>query len=391
MRAVLPLLLTLGLGVAALVAAAPCARAGDDEPSVAKAKPDFLRQLSESEHAFLKKRFANWDAMSVEKRQRIAQNVVRLRSMTPQEKQRLQDHIRRMKGRSRKDHERGRFHDRATGALINRALAREARRTLGRDFERELRKRDIADHTFEMSVGHTFWRAVSTQRAAQGEPPAPDTLPEDVPGRVRAQYAQAHAAYSKLPAESKQRPGYARRMHFKLAMLQAGRFRGTVRAMDLKGDAQLDAVAKAIRAEWPEALAKVLEDPEGLLKASEKHELRRAVRRILRRTERLEKEEAAVLVSLLSRLAIHHRKDDDGAREASDALLKAVLQRELRVPAEALADLPPASEPEKRLEFFRELAAKSKHHALREFMQRGGRAPHGRRGPGGRKGRRGPR
>ena len=363
MRRLLLSLLLLG----GLVALAPSARAGDGEPgpSVRKGRPDFVRQLTDAERAFLRSKFEGWDTLPIEKRQRIAQNVVRLRSMTPEEKQRLEAHIKRMKrrpGGGPGRHEHGRFHDRATGALINRAIAREARRALGRDFERELRKRDISERAFEMSVAGSFWRRISARRAAGGEPVAPDALPDDFPQHWRASYAETYKAYAALAPDAKERAGQARRLHFRLAMHQGERFRAKVRAMDLKGEQQLDAVGAAVQAEWPEALPEVTADPEALLRGAERHELRHAAQRLLRRTERLEKEEAAVLASLLNRLAVHHREKatDADARAAADDLLKAVLQRELRVPASVLADMPPASEPEARLAFLAGLAGRGR-------------------------------
>lgn len=379
-----------------LSTAAPALHADDGvsggRKGVAKARPDFVRQLSKSEAAFLRKKFANWDAMSVEKRQRIAQNIVRLRTMTPEERKRLEDHIGRLKQRGSKGRGRGRTHDHATRVLIGRALVRESRRVLGHEFERQLRKRDISEHAFEVSLGHAFWRKLSEQRRAAGEPVNPEALPADFPTRWRDHYAKAHGAYVALPADAKERAGHARRLHFKLAMHEGEKFRQKVRAMDLKGDAQLDGIAAAMREQWPEALEQTFADRDALLASAEKYELRRAVQRLLRRTEKLEKEEAAVLASLLNRLAVHHRKKpaDAESRAASDAMLKAVLQRELKVPAEALADLPPASEPEKRMAFFAGLAARARLHGFggpkSRGHHRGGRGPmdgrSGRRTPG---------
>ena len=366
------LLLSALLVLGGLLTAAPALHADDGKPAGVKGRPDFVRQLSANELSFLRKKFDNWDAMSADKRQRIAQNVVRLRTMTPEEKKRLDDHIKRMKQRG-KGRGRGRTHDHATRVLIGRALVHEARRVLGRDFERELRKRDISEHAFEVSLGQGFWRKLSEQRRAAGAPVAPDALPADFPARWREHYEKAHATYASLPAESKERAGHARRLHFKLAMHEGGKFRAKVRAMDLKGEAQLDGIAAAIREQWPDALTQTLEDRQSLIKDAEKYELRRAVQRLLRRTEKLEKEEAAVLVSLLNRLAVHHRKkpaDADGRAE-SDALLKAVLQRELKVPAEALAAMPPASQPEERLAFFAGLAGRMRVHGFGGMHGRG--------------------
>lgn len=383
-RFLLPLLLALGVTLVAV----PQARAGDGPP---KPRRDHVAALTEAERTFVEQRIEGWADLPPEKQQRIAQNILRMRSMTDAEKRRLQDHIQRIKRRDAKgERGRGRFHDHATRALIDRALAREARRVLGRDFERTLRRRDISEHAFEKSFGWTFWRKVSERLTATGNPTAPDALPEDFPRRWRQRYTRGYDAWQALPAEAKERRGHARRLHFSLAMLQAERFRARVRAMGLSGEAQLDAVAASLRKEFPQVLEQSLEDPEALVRAAEKLELRRAAGRILRRTEQLEKEEAAVLASLLNRLAAHHRQDEGGAADvaAGDALLRSVLARELRVPAAALADMPPASKPAERLAWLRGLAKRARVPELGGARDAG--HGHGRGKGDPRRGRRGP-
>jgi len=382
------LVFALGLALPAM------AQADDDKPAPTRGKPakasrDFVSQLTPAELELVQTRVKDWPSLETAKKQRIAHNIVRMRTMTDVEKKRLGEHIKRMRNKGRA---RGRSRDHATRALIGKALAREARKTLGRDFERALRKHDITAHTLEVSLSSVFWRNVSDRHAAKGDPVAPDQLPADFPAHWREHYARGHQGWSKAAPESKERAGMARRLHFKLAMHQGERFRGEVRGMDLKGDAQLDAISAAIRAKWPEAMASSLEDPDALLRAADRWELRRAVKRLLLRTERLEKEEAAVLVSLLNRLAIHHRKKDEAGAAASDAQLKRVLVKELRLAQTDVEGLPPASDPQARMAFLFQLLRKYGGHTMggRPGGQRpGGQRPGGQRPGGQRSGREG--
>lgn len=353
-RLILPALLVLG----ALCVVATPLHADDDESVSTRARPDFLRQLKPAELSFLKEKIRGWEQLSLEKRQRVAQNVIRMRTMTPTEKQRLEGHIKRMQSRDRQGR-RGRY-DHAGRALVGRALARAARKQLGRDLERTLRRRDISDHAFEVSVVGTFMRKVVERRAAAGDPPAPDRLPADFPARWREHYAEKYAEFAALPADAKQRGAMAGRLYFKLSMVDHERLRAKVRAMDVKGEAQLEAIADAARAQFGEAFAETLADPEALVRGAETYELRRAVGRIVRRSERLDKDEAAALVSLLNRLAVHHRQKpaDADARTASDAVLKDVLRREFKATDEELAAMPSADDAEARQAFLVRLATR---------------------------------
>ena len=94
-------LLTL-LAFGALVGTALPAHADDDKvrggkPIAAKARQDFLSALTDAERTYLRKNVKGWETLPPEKQQRMAQNVIRMRTMTEAEKSRLQGHIKRLK------------------------------------------------------------------------------------------------------------------------------------------------------------------------------------------------------------------------------------------------------------------------------------------------------
>ncbi|MDA1194441.1 MAG: DUF3106 domain-containing protein [Planctomycetota bacterium] len=346
------------------------AYADDDEPPSrgavsdhAATDQDSVKQLTDAEREFLASRVPGWAELEPAKQQRIARNVVRMRTMTPAEKERLAGHIAEMRNKGGSEMRgKGGLQDSATRALIARALAREARRTLGEDFARRLQQRDVSDQAFENTFSWAFWRRVNEHRSASGDPVAPEALPAGFPDRWRAHYAKEHARWIATAESEGERSSLARRLHLKVVMFEAEDFRTRLGRTDLSGDEYLDAIGSELRQRWPEAFASSIEKPDALIEAADQYELKRSIQRVLRRSGRLEKEEAVVLVRLLDRLAAEHRKGDGAA--PADALLKQVLMRELGVPEAALADLPAADQTAERQEFLLELARRHRLRAL---------------------------
>jgi hypothetical protein len=332
----------------------PLARSAQAEGGAA-ARPaahqrDHVAQLTHAELAFLRARIKGWDKLDPSKKQRIARNVVRIRSLKPEQRRAFVAKLGRLRAHRRGGPER--FHDHATVMLVNRALGGEARKLLGRRFEARLRSLDITHGAFEMAFSMTFWRQVTASLAAQGEPPAPDALPDGLAPYVRREYAQTYAEYARqrdrTPPDARKVQGERRRLWFKLAEGQGDQVRRELQQTDLKGEAYVAAFGSRMRAQWGSAFDAALADPDALLETAERIEVRRAVRRLLARTGRPDREESALLATLLSRLAGAYAPRDGEAASSADAALRLVLKRELHLDEAELAALPPAGKTQAR-------------------------------------------
>ena len=328
--------------------------AGEGDAPVApgaapQADTDYVAQLTAEELGFLRTRIKDWDTLDGRKKQVIARNVLRIRNLKPEQRQAFEKKIGRLR-EGGPDDGRRRFHDRATMILVNRGLAEEARRALGQAFDEGMRRRDLSQEAFEMAFSMSFWRTVASGLAAGGEPPAPGALPAEAPEHQKAQYTRAHAEYA-AATEAKRRAGLAQRLWFSLAMFKGEQLRRRLQQTDLKGDAYVAAVGAAVRGEWAEAFQGALADPQALLDAVERVEVKRSLRRLIQRSGALDREESTLLVALLARLAGENLVADGDAAGQVDAALKLVLVREFGLAPEEAAKLPAAADAAARSAF----------------------------------------
>lgn len=358
------------------------ALAGDDAaPAAAR---DYVAELTSEELGFLRQRIQDWDAMEASQRQRIAQNVLRLRNLSEEGRKQFRrkiDHFTKAGGDAPHAKERLEQLKRdGTRMLFTRGLGALARRELGMEQEAALLERGVSTNTLDMLFSRMFWeRAV--QSAGDTEPPAPDSLPAGVSPESRQRYAEAHARY--VEAEGPARERMRRYLGFKHAMLQSELLRQSAARTDLaSSDAYALALGQRLREAWPQAFAAVLDsvraNPDAFVQAAERSETQRAVEGLSRGRGRLSKEELRLLVVLADRAATHNAAERPQLRERVDQLLRSVLVDELGLPQEAVDGLPARSEPEAREAALRHLLKLPGHHGSGPH-RRGGFGP--RRGP----------
>ncbi len=342
-------------------------------PSDAKTK-DFLAQLTDEERSFLQKRVKGWAQLPPQKQQMIARNVLRMRNMSAEQRKRFSERMERMRG---KDKRWDRVRDHGARMLVDRGLAHAARKRLGRSFEGQLRRRDISDHVFERSFGRVFWDKVRQSAFIDGKPPAPDTLPAGFPERLVKRYGQMHARYA-ATEDADQRKRMTKALGWTYASMVSAKLRHELAKSDVKGtDGYIALAAKKVQQTWPREFAASLEDPEALVRTAENEEVKRSLRRLLRRDGKLMREEAVLVVKLVERWAAQKKKDEAAGSDA-DAVIQRVLREDLKLPADMVKAMPPRSEPEKRAAWYMQ--------ALRRYFGHRGGGPRGA-GMEGRKGR----
>jgi hypothetical protein len=133
-----------------LTTEAPLARADDEAPAAGTASS----RLSSEEAEFLRRRFPDWEQKDAAERERLAQNVLRLRALSPAERTRLMERVRRAEQAGlvgtgklsdrvgwwrdhgtdvRKRALQGHAATRAIAGSVVRALPEEARRAFAKD------------------------------------------------------------------------------------------------------------------------------------------------------------------------------------------------------------------------------------------------------------------
>lgn len=325
----------------AAVALPADAAAGDDAgerrgPAVKgkKADRDWVSKLDAKELALLEARMP-WDKLSAEKRQKIARTIVYLRS-APENKKR--DFLRRARRwPTKRDH----VSRHAGHMLANRGLSRAALRRLGPSFETELRKRDLSQHAFEMAFQMTFWRNALETRGSRSD----------------------------------------RKQFWQKVQRQANDWRAQLAGAAVDPRALVDAMGTQALEAYPEAFEKSVSDPESLIRKTEHVEVKRGLRRLMQRSDRLSKEESLLLVRLVDRWAAKNRNNAPATGEQADALLESVLVNDLGVSQEVVDGIPPRSDPEARARYFQQHMRRAGFRMHRAGKQARGGMKNGRRPP----------
>ncbi len=309
-------LLTIFVLVFAAAIALPCDALADGKADVPKAKGksrDWVSKLDAKELESLKSR-TRWEKLPAKDRQRMARMVVILRKM-PEDKR--QEFLRRARDwRGKRDHVRSH----AGHMLASRGLAQAALKRLGPKFENELRKRDLSHHAFERAFQMTFWK-----NSVRGD----------------------------------------RRQFWKKVQQQVNKWREELAGAAGDPRTLIEAIAARAIEAHPEAFEKSVSNPEQLIRKTESVEVHRGIRRLMRRTDRLSKDESRLLVRLVDRWAVKNRKSAGAAGEQADAILKSVLVNELGVSQEIVDGMPPRSDPEARARYFQQQMRRAgfhKHH-----------------------------
>lgn len=335
---------------------APSARA-DGERAAPGAPADPLERLTGEERAFLAKRIPGWNDLDEARRRHIAQNVIRLRDLTPEDRARFRERVKRVTKAPRgeaSDGRLGRLERDGTRILATRGVGSLARAELGLDAEAALLERGVSSVAFDIAFSRLFLLRVVGQVLAEREPPAPDTLPAGTPPEARARYAEAHARWqAALDDEEKRQLG--QRLGLRVVMAEAEWLRRSLSPTDMgSGDAYALALGRRLREKWPrafdESLAWVRSEPDRFLEMVERDEAQRAVEVLGRARGALGRDETRLLVALLDRFATHHRDAAPERLARLDDALRAAWTDGLRLPAEAWDRLPPRSEPKEREE-----------------------------------------
>jgi hypothetical protein len=216
-----PALLALLLGTAVLLAAAPRARADDAAPA---AGPGAVSRLTAEEAEFLRRRFPDWDQKDAAERDRLAANVLRLRSLSPEERARLLERVRRAERAGllgtgelservawwrehgadvRRRALQGHAATRAIAGGIVRSLPEEARRALqAKDGPAALSPLHRA--AVETAIVSAWWKR-ATESLAAAPPldavPAPDAPPRESAELVRLRDETSKRGGGAAPAE----------------------------------------------------------------------------------------------------------------------------------------------------------------------------------------------
>ncbi len=362
-RRTLPVLLACLIALACAASIAGTAYADDGERSAKKADrkagprtgevQDYLAQLKPEELTFLREKVKGWDQLDLSKKQVIARNVVRIRNMPPEQRKQFEARLRHMRDKSKRW---DRLRDRGSHMLISKGLAHAALQKLGRGFEGQLRRRDISSHVFEMSFGRTFWGKVAESALPEGKLPTDEQLtamgvPEKMLARFKAMRAQFEAA-----TKPEDKRNMRKRVGRMLGFMRANKLREELARSDIKGkDAYVAAVAHKVVQTWPAEFASSLEDREALLRNAENEEVRRSLRRLLKRDGKLLREEASLLVQLVDRWVASERKDGEAAAKDGDDVIKRVLRDRLRVPVAMVETLPPRAQAEQRATWLRRI------------------------------------
>jgi len=375
-RWALALLAALLVGTAA---GSACAEGAGGEAKGRKPVPharraDPLARLTAEERSFLRSRIKGWDKLDAGKKQRIARNVVRIRNMSPEQRKQFEERLRRMRG---KEKSWGRVREYGGHMLVNRGLARAALQALGREFEGKLHRLDISSHVFETAFSRAFWGHVAEAAFQDGKPPTPASLAsKGDAGPMIERYRRAYEAYGAATVEAK-RAGLRRRLGYMLGYMRARRLRDDLARSDVRGtDAYLAAVARKVKQTWPAAFARSVAAPDALLRSAESEEVRRSLRRLMRRDGKLSKEEAGLVVKLVERWAAGNHENEAEAGAEADVLIRRILRDDLKVPAKVLDTLPPRKELQKRAAWYLRVLGR-----MRGASHRGGpggrRAKHG--------------
>lgn len=347
------LLLLALLAAAALAAGTAYAGDGDRRPPREAKSKDYVAELTKADLAFLEARIKNWNQLPAQKKQIMARNWLRIRQLDPRQRQHFEERLRRMRAKGSDRSKRwARMHEHGGRMLVDRGLAHAARRQLGHEFEMRLRRSDISDHVFERSFGRLFWDKVRQAAFKDGQPVAPDALPQGLPEGLLRGYARAYARYAAAET-AEQRKSATKRLGGFYGSIMSARLRRELARSDVKGtDAYVALAARKVRQTWPQEFAASLEDPEALLRSAENYEVGRSLRRLWRRDGKLTGAEAALLVKLVERWAVHNRKNEAAAGADADALIKRLLRAEFRVKPELLDAMPPRTEIEKRAAWY---------------------------------------
>lgn len=346
-------LLILGAGGVVL---GPHARA--EEAPGASGPRDFLSELKPRELEFLRTRIPGWERLEEAQRQRIAQNVIRLRNLGEAERQHFHRRLKHLTDAGGEG--RGglapleRLKRDGTRLLAARGLGLLARRELGLDLERGLLARGVPDHAADLAFAELFWE----RAAAMAQAPKPEDLPAHLPAEARQRYAELHARHAGAEGPGRERLGRALGLAY--ILLRSEALRRAVTVTDPPhSEAYALALGERLKAAWPEAFAaavgSVRENPAGFVQAAERHAVRSAVESLGRARGRLGRDELRVLVLLADRAASHNAAPRPEVRERVDRLVREILVGLLEIPVEAVDGLPDRSAPEAREEALRRL------------------------------------